>query len=297
MTKKELQKKLDEALKECAQLREENIRLRDLLALREIKEKSEILQQAISNKKLPIFTDDAIEVNNNSYTETKIALFRSLFRGREDVYPVRWKSKQGRSGYSPACRYEWNRAYCDKPKMKCGQCKNRQFLPLTNKVIYDHLAGKHTIGIYPLLTEDTCWFLAADFDKKSWMEDVAAYMETCRNMGVPASLERSRSGEGGHVWIFFKEPIAANLARKLGSALLTWTMEKRYQIGLDSYDRFFPNQDTLPKGGFGNLIALPLQKHPRDETVFSLIVNSCLSMTSGHLCQVYARCPSLKLRQ
>ena len=269
MTKKELSKKLEEALKECAQLREENMRLRDLLVL---KENRDTLQQTVNSQKLPVFTD-GIKVNSDSPAEAKINLFRSLFRGREDVFPVRWESKQGRSGYSPACRHEWNRAYCDKPKVKCGQCNNREFLPLSDNVIYDHLVGKHTIGVYPLLADDTCWFLAADFDKKSWMKDVTAYLETCKNMGIPASLERSRSGKGGHVWIFFKEPVAAGLARKLGSALLTWTMEKRYQIGLDSYDRFFPNQDTLPKGGFGNLIALPLQKHAR-ETENSVFLDS-----------------------
>lgn len=269
MTKKELSKKLEEALKECAQLREENMRLRDLLVL---KENRDTLQQTVNSQKLPVFTD-GIKVNSDSPAEAKINLFRSLFRGREDVFPVRWESKQGRSGYSPACRHEWNRAYCDKPKVKCGQCNNREFLPLSDNVIYDHLVGKHTIGVYPLLADDTCWFLAADFDKKSWMKDVTAYLETCKNMGIPASLERSRSGKGGHVWIFFKEPVAAGLARKLGSALLTWTMEKRYQIGLGSYDRFFPNQDTLPKGGFGNLIALPLQKHAR-ETESSVFLDS-----------------------
>jgi superfamily II DNA or RNA helicase len=183
---------------------------------------------------------------------------------------VRWESKKGKAGYSPACRHEWDRAFCDKPRVKCGQCDNREFLPVTDKTIYEHLAGKHTIGVYPLLKDDTCWFLAADFDKGSWKEDVSAYLETCSKVGIPAVLERSRSGRGGHVWMFFAEPVAASVARKVGCYLLTLTMERRYQIGLDSYDRFFPNQDTLPKGGFGNLIALPLQKDPReiDNSVF-----------------------------
>lgn len=125
------------------------------------------------------------------------------------------------------------------------------------------LSGKHTIGVYPLLLDETCWFLAADFDKKTWQEDCAAFLETCREMGVSAALERSRSGNGGHVWIFFDSPVPASQARKLGCAILTRTMERRHQIGFDSYDRFFPNQDTMPKGGFGNLIALPLQNIPR----------------------------------
>jgi hypothetical protein len=152
---------------------------------------------------------------------------------------------------------------CQKPRVKCGGCEHRRLLPVTDQAVFDHLAGRHTIGVYPLLPDETCWFLAADFDKKTWREDAAAFMTTCREMNVPAALERSRSGNGGHVWIFFAAPVAASLARKLGCVLLTRTLERRHQLGLDSYDRFFPNQDTLPKGGFGNLIALPLQREPR----------------------------------
>jgi superfamily II DNA or RNA helicase len=127
------------------------------------------------------------------------------------------------------------------------------------------LEGKKTIGVYPLLEDDTCWFLAADFDKKGWVDDAAAFLKTCGEMAVPAALERSRSGQGGHAWIFFQGPVQASLARKLGCALLTRTMERRPQLGLDSYDRLFPCQDTVPRGGFGNLIALPLQRNPREE--------------------------------
>ena len=123
--------------------------------------------------------------------------------------------------------------------------------------------GEHTIGVYPLLLDETCWFLAVDFDKKTWQQDAGGFLETCREFSVPAALERSRSGDGGHVWIFFDRAIPASTARKLGCAILTRTMERRHQVGLDSYDRFFPNQDTLPTGGFGNLIALPLQRIPR----------------------------------
>ena len=119
--------------------------------------------------------------------------------------------------------------------------------------------------MYPLLPDETCWFLAVDFDKKSWQEDARAYLDTCATMGVPVSLERSRSGNGGHIWIFFDQPLPAVTARKMGSAILTRTMDRRHQLGLDSYDRFFPNQDTMPKGGFGNLIALPLQFGPRKQ--------------------------------
>jgi len=134
---------------------------------------------------------------------------------------------------------------------------------MSDEAIREHLVGQKVVGVYPLLTNETCWSLAADFDKVGWKEDSVSFLETCRAAGVPAYLERSRSGKGGHVWIFFEEAISAGLARKMGCALLTQTMERRHQIGLDSYDRFFPSQDTMPKGGFGNLIALPLQHGPR----------------------------------
>jgi hypothetical protein len=134
---------------------------------------------------------------------------------------------------------------------------------VTDAVIENHLLGRETIGIYPLLADETCWFLVVDFDKKTWQEDSAAFLDTCRDMTVLAALERSRSGKGGHVWIFFDCAVPAITARKLGCAILTRTMERRHQLGLDSYDRFFPSQDTMPKGGFGNLIALPLQAVPR----------------------------------
>jgi hypothetical protein len=132
---------------------------------------------------------------------------------------------------------------------------NREFLPLTDTVVRDHLSGKLTAGVYPLLTDERCWFLAADFDKTTWRDDALAFQQTCIRAGIPAYLERSRSGRGAHVWIFFEEAAIASLARKLGAAMLTRTMEGRHHIGLDSYDRFFPNQDTIPQGGFGNLIA------------------------------------------
>lgn len=210
------------------------------------------------------------EVHLHSPPEGKIALFRSLFRGREDVYPRRFESRTtGKSGYSPACGNEWVRGICEKPRVKCATCQHRQFLPVTDDSIRWHLSGMDasgsdfTAGVYPMLLDESCFFLAMDFDKTHWQQDTTAVLETCRRLNVPTALERSRSGNGGHVWIFFDEAIPATIARRLGSHVLTETMERRPDIGLDFYDRFFPNQDTLPRGGFGNLIALPLQKQPR----------------------------------
>ena len=210
-------------------------------------------------------------VCHRSPPEAKIALFRSLFRGRSDVYPRRFESRtSGRSGYSPACGNEWVPGVCEKPRVKCATCQHRQFLPVTDEVIRWHLSGQDdrggdfVAGVYPMLLDETCFFLAIDFDKTSWQDDAHAVVETCRRINVPVALERSRSGNGGHVWMFFEDAIPAALARRLGSHVLTETMEHRPDVGLDSYDRLFPNQDTLPQGGFGNLIALPLQKKPRD---------------------------------
>jgi superfamily II DNA or RNA helicase/very-short-patch-repair endonuclease len=213
---------------------------------------------------------DPVGIHDRSPVVGKIALFRSLFRGREDVYPRRFESKKtGRAGYAPACGNEWVRGICEKPRIKCGDCPHRAFLSVTDEVIRWHLSGKDksgqdfVAGVYPMLADETCYFLAMDFDKESWPEDVLAVMEACRRLEIPAALERSRSGNGGHVWLFFTEAVPATLARKLGSFILTETMERRPEVGLASYDRLFPNQDTLPKGGFGNLIALPMQKGPR----------------------------------
>jgi superfamily II DNA or RNA helicase/very-short-patch-repair endonuclease len=218
---------------------------------------------------LPSKADRAL-VTQDSAPAAKVALFRSLFRGREDVYARRFESrKTGRAGYQPACANEWARGLCDKPRIKCADCPNRRFLPVTDEVIRWHLSGRDdqgrdfVAGVYPMLEDETCQFLAVDFDGRNWQADAAAFLETCRRLALPAALERSRSGDGAHVWLFFEEALPARLARNLGSHLLTETMERRPDIGLRSYDRLFPNQDTMPKGGLGNLIALPLQKQPR----------------------------------
>ncbi|MHB8845332.1 MAG: TOTE conflict system archaeo-eukaryotic primase domain-containing protein [Nitrospirota bacterium] len=203
----------------------------------------------------------------------KVSLFRSLFRGREDIFPKLWTSRAGKKGYSPACANDWVSGTCGKtckPPVKCGDCDNRKFLPVSDQIIMDHLQGRHVIGVYPMLPDDTCWFLAADFDKDAWKDDVAAFRETCESMNIPVAIERSRSGNGAHAWFFFAEPMPAATARIVGCYLLTETMSRRHQLSMESYDRLFPSQDTLTKGGFGNLISLPFQHEPRQKsnTVF-----------------------------
>ena len=203
---------------------------------------------------------------SNLSPDKKVALFMRLFRGRTDVYSKRWENnKTGESGYTPVCLNEWREGVCDKKKVKCSVCSHRLLRTLTDAIIYEHLAGTHTIGVYPLLNDDTCHFLAVDFDKADWREDARGFMQSCSELGVPAALEISRSGKGAHVWIFFACTELARDARKLGTALISHTCARTRQLKLASYDRLFPNQDYMPKGGFGNLIALPLQKKPREQ--------------------------------
>ncbi len=240
-------------------------RLDELLTRRSTKPQ-EIRQESIIG--------EALIVTAASPSADKIALFRRLFAGRPDVFPVRWQNrKTAKSGYAPACSNEWVRGICGKPRVKCGECPHQAFIPVTDDIIEKHLrggdgsrtfGGDFVAGVYPLLPDETCWFLAADFDEENWAADALAMLETCRAKGVPAALERSRSGNGGHVWIFFSEPVPARTARQLGAAILTETMERRPEIGFGSYDRFFPSQDNMPVGGFGNLIALPLQRRARE---------------------------------
>src|SRR5712692_2636963 len=245
---------------ENIRLREENARLQRLLAVHGIP----IPQLALEKPPPTKTVESAPPEDKDERARKRIALCRSLLRVREDAYAQRWERADGRSGYSPAAIKDWKAINKSRPedRKKVDQ-KTRKFLPVTDAVIESHLLGKETIGVYPLLPDETCWFLAADFDKKTWEYDSQAFLETCQQLSVPAALDRSRSGKGGHIWIFFDRALPAITARKLGCLILTRTMERRHQLGLDSYDRFFPNQDTMPKGGLGNLIALPLQKLPR----------------------------------
>lgn len=207
--------------------------------------------------------------------EEKVALFRSLFQGREDIFARRWFSPTtGKSGYQPVCSREWIREFCDKKKYKCIECPYREFQPLGYNDIYRHLEGKDpngrdVVGVYAILPDNTCSFLCCDFDDKScehgYQKDVMAYVSVCRDWDVPAYIERSRSGNGAHVWILFDEPMKARTARCLGNVILTEAMEREGMMSFKSYDRFFPNQDFMPTGGFGNLVALPLQGRARKD--------------------------------
>ncbi len=210
---------------------------------------SEIQQPALRN-----FTNSA----------EKISLFMSLFKGRDDVYAKRWQSKAGRSGYAPVCLNEWKSSLCRKPKIKCFSCQHKSYDVLNEKVIEAHLRGSIVAGIYPMCQDETCHFLAIDFDDDGWQKDISTLREVCASFDITVSIERSRSGNGAHAWFFFENLIPGHLARKFGSALLTYSMGIRHEITFKSYDRFFPSQDTMPKGGFGNLIALPLQKKARE---------------------------------
>ncbi len=195
----------------------------------------------------------------------RVRLFGELFRGRNDVYAVRWeRSSTGRSGYAPACRNEWLAGICAKPKIRCGACLNQSFLPVSDDLLRDHLQGRVVVGVYPLLLDERCWFAAIDLDGATWRADVTAVREAATELAVPVAVERSRSGDGAHVWMFFSEPVEAAEARRLAFAVITEASARRPAIGLSSYDRVFPSQDVMPAGGFGNLIALPLQRAARD---------------------------------
>jgi len=241
---------------ELVQLRVENDMLKALL----VKHGISLPQQPSSSL---VFAQPSSA--NTLSPDQKIKLFRRLFHGRNDVYPIRWESKTtGKPGYSPVCANEWRQGVCEKPRIKCSECNHSLFAPVTDYVISSHLKGKITAGVYPLLLDDKCHFLAIDFDDADWREDARAVLQTCNENALPAALEISRSGEGAHLWLFFSKATPARDARRLGTALISATCARTRQLKLDSYDRLFPNQDTMPKGGFGNLIALPLQKNPRD---------------------------------
>lgn len=261
MHNSELYKRITELEIQNQELLEENERLREML---DLPEKGTIRKEKVS-RVLNYLEEELSSINKYSPPEEKIGLYLSLFRGRTDVYAKRCYSKKHDSAYYiPACKNEWARGLCDRTRVKCKDCKHRELLPLTSEVIDKHLRNKDDhgagiVGIYPLLPDETCFFLAVDFDEEKWGKDVATFRLVCESLNIPIAIERSRSGNGAHAWLFFEEAVSALSARKLGNALLTKAMSARHEIQFSSYDRMFPNQDFMPKGGFGNLIALPLQ--------------------------------------
>jgi hypothetical protein len=245
-----------------AELAAEEQRMRELDEERGRAKKrvDELRTQLASAASAPALVSAPVAAAAPQSPREKVRLFRSLFRGRDDLYPTRFVSKKtGKAGYAPACANKFVPGVCGLPKVKCGDCTNQAFRPADDDAVLDHLRGRHVMGVYPMLADETCWFLAVDFDKSSWREDVRAYLATARRLDLPALVERSRSGNGAHVWFFFERPVSASMARRMGSHVITETMSSRHELGMESYDRLFPSQDSMPRGGFGNLIALPLQ--------------------------------------
>ncbi len=232
-------------LAELEALRSENARLRELLRLDTRQDDG---HRHAWTPTLFTQTPAMPILDSTASPDDKLALIRSLFGARSDVFALRWENaSSGKAGWSPAVRGGW-----------ANKRAQKDYLPLTDDVVARHLRGEVTVGIYPLMRGDTCTLLACDFDGGTWVLDALAYLDACHRAGVPAVLERSRSGDGAHVWVFFDAPVAAATARSLGTSLLREAMASRAELDLSSYDRFFPSQDFLPTGSFGNLIALPL---------------------------------------
>ena len=212
--------------------------------------------------------DNGNQLNKSMGMTELIALYRELFYGRQDVFAVRWENeKAGTHGYAPKCKNEWDRNICGKSmriKGACKKCAYKENQEITDQFIQQHFIGTgrnaFVMGVYPLLEDETCRFLAIDFDKKNWQEEILIAKSIYEEYGIKSYIERSRSGNGGHLWIFFSEPIEARLTRKLGTKVLETAINRTGNSKFDSFDRLFPNQDYMPKGGYGNLIALPLQR-------------------------------------
>lgn len=263
----DIQEKYNHLLQQNEALRQENEELKLLLHAHGIEYKPKHAEE--KDGVYSPFTFPSVKLS----IEERVAIFHSLFKGREDVFARRWFSKTtGKSGYQPVCINEWRRGVCDKKKFKCADCPNRHFAQLTYQDLYRHLEGKDenccdVIGLYAIMPDNNCTFLCTDFDDKSckhgYKNDVLAFVGVCKEWNIPYAIERSRSGNGAHVWIFFEEPIPAFKARRLGNAILTEAMRHNGRMSFNSYDRFFPNQDRMPEGGFGNLVALPLQGQAR----------------------------------
>lgn len=271
MNYQELHGKYTALLEEVKRLKTENSRLRAQLKLKASEPPKKIPEVLKNIDKTPRSENknhyNNSLVDNTSDSNAKIHLFMSLFKGRRDVHAKRWENKnKGTSGYAPVCLNQWRAGVCKKPKISCSKCENKDYAALDENAIENHLRGNIVVGLYPMLSDETCHFLAVDFDEADWQSDISVFREVCIELPVPVAIERSRSGKGAHVWFFFEAPVSAALARKFGTILLTAAMNKRHEIQFKSYDRLFPSQDTLPKGGLGNLIALPLQKTAREKS-------------------------------
>ncbi len=245
-------------LEKYLRLKEENEQLKTVLA------EHNISIESTTSKLSPVTPKNVVTVNNSSSADDKLNLYMSLFIGRTDVYAKRWVSrKNGKTGYSPVCKNEWDEKLCKKGKIKCSECSNRVYGELTKNVIYKHLSKDATesdvVGIYPMLQDETTNFVVIDFDDENWQSDISAVRESCKKLSVPLYVERSRSGSGAHCWFFFEESVSAKIARRFASSMISYSMNQNHKIKFSSYDRLLPNQDTMPNGGFGNLIALPLQ--------------------------------------
>jgi len=250
MDYKELIEKYNILLEEINRLTKENSQLKAQLGLT----RSELPRNTTSAIKTEKNRPDHESTDRNCFSNvdstsdalSKIRLFMSLFKGRDDVYAKRWKNKsKGTSGYSPVCLNQWQPEVCGKPKISCSKCKYKLYAALDEDVIENHLRGNLVVGIYPMLPDETCCFLAMDFDEADWQKDISVLRDVCIEFNIPVAVERSRSGKGAHVWFFFENRLSAALARKFGTALLTYSMNRRHEIHFKSYDRLFPIQDII----------------------------------------------------
>ena len=254
------------------QLEQENAALRALL------KKHGITYPETAENQISAAADQGSRIFQHEVTPQMVSFFYTYFRGRKDVYSVRSRPKDGKAGYFPVCTHFGDHKLCPKTtgqKIACRDCPNRAYKPLNIRALLAHLKGERedssdVVGIYPLLPDDTCYFLVFDFDDHegtfqgsektaSWRDEVDALRKICELEQIDALVERSRSGQGAHVWIFFSEPVSAQKARQFGTALLTKGAEVVSLKSFRAYDRMLPLQEHLPEGKLGNLIALPLQ--------------------------------------
>ena len=235
--------------------------------LQQLENKRKLLLQQLYDLKT---AQNVREQKSNYSTLEKLQIFNNLFAGRRDVYARGFESrKYMKMGYYPACANADNPSLCQRGRIRCSKCPHRKYASFDFQVIKNHLQGqdekgrRFVAGLYPMMPDETCKVLVVDFDSDNYQKEALAFLNTCDNHAISAYLERSRSGNGAHVWFFFNEFIKASVASKLGFLLLQETMNKESSLSFDSFNRMIPNQDTLPEGGLGNLIALPLQRQPR----------------------------------